>query len=278
MKNFSTTLLERSNVAISGASGYGRQTLVFLHGLGGDQRMWHLIAPAFEDQYRIVLLDLLGAGNSDLHAYSPATHGTLDGHANNLLGVMRTLGLHDAVFVGHSVGAIIGILAAIREPWRFAKLVLISPSARFLNETGYTGGFEQADSNELLGAMEGDYYGWSHSMAPVMMGQAEPPELVPELTNSFGRTHPEIARHVAHVTFLSDCCAALPLLTTPTLIVQSTYEVIAPLAVGQYINEHLADSRLVVVETDGHCPHLSAPKETLSAMYNFMHRELVVAR
>ena len=273
----STSTLERSNVTISGASGPGTQTIVFLHGLGGDQTMWRLLAPAFEDRYRVVLLDLIGAGKSDLAAYKPTTaHGTLAGHATDLLDVMSALALHDAIFVGHSVAAMIGVMAAVREPERFAKMVLISPSPRFINEGGYTGGFEQQDINELLGAMEADYHGWSQAISPVMMGKDERPELVLELTNSFVRTNPEIAKHFARVTFFSDTRTELGFLTIPTLVVQSAHDVIAPLAVGHYINEQLADSRLVVVETGGHCPHLSAPQETLRAMDHFLHRETVM--
>jgi len=230
------------------------------------------VVPAFEDRYQVVLLDLTGAGKSDPAAYGHASHATLEDHASDLLGVMSALALHDAVFVGHSVGAMIGVLAAVREPQRFAKMVLISPSPRFLSAAGYAGGFEQKDINELLTGMERDSHGWSHGFAPVMMGQDERPELVMELTNSFVRTNPEIARHFARVTFFSDARAELGFLTIPTLIVQSAHDVIAPLAVGHFINEQLAGSRIVVVETGGHCPHLSAPQKTLSAMDNFLHR------
>ena len=271
MTNSSTAVLERSNVTISGITGPTAQTIVFLHGLGGDQHDWHLVAPAFEDRYRVVVLDLIGAGKSDQSAYRPtAAHSTLAGHATDLLGVLSALALHDVVFVGHSVAAMIGVIAAVREPQRFAKMVLISPSPRFINEKGYAGGFEQQDINELLGAMESDYRGWSQGFAPVMMGQHERPELVLELTNSFLRTNPAIAKHFARVTFFSDTRTELGFLTIPTLIVQSAHDVIAPLAVGHYLQEQLADSRLVVVATNGHCPHLSAPRETLAALDAFL--------
>ncbi len=276
MKPSPASVLERSNASISGASGPGTQTIVFLHGLGGDQLDWRLVAPAFEDRYQVVVLDLIGAGKSDLAAYSAATHATLDAHATDLLSVMSALALHDAVFVGHSVGAMIGVLAAVREPQRFAKMVLVSPSPRFLNETGYAGGFEKQDINELLEAMEADYNGWSHGFAPVMIGQHAPAELVMGLTNSFVRSNPEIVKHFARVTFFSDTRAELGFLTIPTLIVQSARDIIAPLAVGHYINEQLADSRMVVIDTNGHCPHLSAPQETLSAVNKFLHLETVV--
>ena len=274
--NISTTmLLERSNVTITGATGPNKPAVVFLHGLGGDQSDWRLVAPALEADYQVVLLDLIGAGQSDQHAYQPTnTHSTLDGHATDLLEVLGALALHDVVFVGHSVAAMIGVIAAVREPQRFAKMVLISPSPRFINEAGYAGGFEHQDINELLAAMESDYHGWSRGFAPVMMGAGERPELVLELTNSFMRTNPAIAQHFARVTFFSDTRTELGFLTIPTLIVQSAHDVIAPLAVGHYINEQLADSRMVVVETSGHCPHLSAPQETLSALDNFLRHEL----
>ena len=222
----------------------------------------------------MVVLDLIGAGKSDLAAYKADTaHGTLDGHATDLLGVMSALALHDVVFVGHSVAAMVGVIAAVREPERFAKMVLVSPSPRFINESGYAGGFGQKDINELLAAMEADYNGWSRGFAPVMMGSNERPELVLELTNSFMRTNPAIAKHFARVTFFSDTRTELGFLTIPTLILQSAHDVIAPLAVGYYINEQLADSRLVVIKTGGHCPHLSASRETLSAIDDFLHHE-----
>ena len=269
-----SSILERSNVTISGVSGPTARTIVFLHGLGGDQNDWRLVAPAFEAQYQVVLLDLIGAGKSDLSAYGPQTHGTLNGHASDLLDVLSALALHDVVFVGHSVAAMIGVIAAVREPQRFAKMVLVSPSPRFINDKGYNGGFEQKDINELLAAMEADYHGWSHGFAPVMMGQHEAPELVMGLTNSFVRTNPEIAKHFARVTFFSDTRTELGFLTIPTLIVQSAHDVIAPLAVGHYINEQLADSRMAVIETGGHCPHLSAPQQTIGAMGDFLHHEM----
>ena len=270
-----TDILERSNVTISGASGPGTPAMVFLHGLGANQASWRLLVPHFETKYQVVQLDLVGAGGSDLAQYSRERHGELAGHADDLLDVLRTLALYDVVFVGHSVGAMIGVIAAAREPQRFQKMVLISPSPRFINEQGYAGGFEQQDVNELLAAMEADYHGWSRGIAPVMMGADESPELVMELTNSFVRTNPEIARHFARVTFLSDTRAELAFLTTPTLVVQSAHDVIAPLAVGHYINEQLADSRIAVIETGGHCPHLSAPQQTLSSIDAFLKQDLL---
>ena len=272
-----TTILERSNVTISGASGPGIPAMVFLHGLGADQASWRLLAPHFEPDHQVVQLDLVGSGGSQLNEYSRERHGELAGHASDLLDVLRTLALYDVVFVGHSVGAMIGVIAAGREPQRFKKMVLISPSPRFINEKGYAGGFEQKDINELLAAMDADYHGWSQGISPVMMGADESPELVMELTNSFVRTNPEIARHFARVTFLSDTRAELALLTTPTLVVQSAHDVIAPLAVGHYINEQLADSRIQVIETGGHCPHLSAPQQTLAAIDAFVKQDLLPA-
>lgn len=270
-----TAILERSNVTISGASGPGTPAMVFLHGLGADQASWRLLVPHFEPAYQIIQFDLVGAGGSQLSHYNRERHGNLAGHADDLLDVLRTLALHDVVFVGHSVGAMIGVIAAVREPQRFRKMVLISPSPRFINEKGYAGGFEQKDINELLAAMDADYHGWSRGISPVMMGADESPELVMELTNSFVRTNPEIARHFARVTFLSDTRAELGFLTMPTLVVQSAHDVIAPLAVGHYLNEQLADSRIAVIETGGHCPHLSAPQQTLAAIDGFLHAEAV---
>ncbi|WP_223653098.1 alpha/beta fold hydrolase [Hymenobacter psoromatis] len=260
--------VRRNNVTITGAAG-DAPVIIFLHGLGSDQSSWRRLAPAFEDRYRVVCLDLVGAGKSEAAAYDYAHYGSLRAHAADLLAVLRELGLYNVAFVGHSVSAIIGVLAAVAEPARFSRLVLLAPSPRFVNAEGYAGGFEQKDISELLAAMEQDYQGWSRGIAPVMMGPNNH-ELIMELTNSFFQTNPAIAQHFARVTFLADHRADLPLLTTPCLILQCAHDVIAPLSVGIYLHEHLANSQLVVIDTPGHCAHLTAPAQTLNEIEDFL--------
>jgi len=259
--------IKRNNVKVLGR---GTRTLLMAHGYGCDQNMWRLITPAFQDEYRVVLFDHVGAGHSDATAYSRTRHGTLRGYAQDVLEICRELDLRDAIFVGHSVSAMIGVLAAIEEPSRFEKLILIGPSPCYLNEGDYVGGFSRDDIEGLLESLDSNYLGWSSAMAPAIMGNPERPELGEELTNSFCRTDPEIARHFARVTFLSDNRADLPRLRTPSLILQCSQDVLAPLAVGEYLHRALADSQLRVLNATGHCPHLSAPEETIAAMKAYL--------
>ncbi|MDP9160193.1 MAG: alpha/beta hydrolase [Acidobacteriota bacterium] len=257
------SVFKRNNVK---SSGRGTKPMIFAHGYGCDQNMWRLITPAFEDDYKIVLFDHVGAGNSDLQAFSRNKYSTLDGYALDVLEICSELGLQNVIFVGHSVSAIIGILAAVREPDRFDKLILIGPSACYLNDGDYRGGFTREDIDELLACIDRNYLGWSAAMAPVIMGNPNRPELAAELSNSFCRTDPEIAKHFATVTFLSDNRPDLPKLKTPSLILQCSVDAIAPLSVGQYIHRHLMNSLFTLLKATGHCPHLSAPEETISAM------------
>jgi len=244
--------------------------MLFAHGFGCDQHMWRFVVPAFEDDYRVLLFDHIGAGQSDLAAYDPGRHNSLHGYADDVLAICRELDLADVVFVGHSVSAMIGVLAAIKEPGRFAKLVLIGPSPCYINDGDYVGGFSREDIEGLLDAMDSNYLGWSSVMAPTIMGNAERPELGAELTNSFCRTNPEIARQFARVTFLSDNRADLPKLAAPALILQCSADPIAPETVGRYMHHALADSRLFVMQATGHCPNLSAPAETVAAIKAFL--------
>ncbi|GAB2466360.1 hydrolase [Hymenobacter qilianensis] len=260
-------VLKRNNVRISGA---GSQAMVFVHGFGCNQRMWRLVAPAFEAHYQVILLDLVGAGQSDLTAYDPARYSSLAAHAEDIREVLRTLNLSDVVFVGHSVSAMIGVLAAIQEPALFSRLVLVAPSPRYLNDAGYTGGFEATDIEELLETMDNNYLGWSAAITPMIMGHADRPVLTEELNNSFCNTDPTIARHFARVTFLSDNRADLSLVRTPTLILQCAYDALAPLAVGGFLHQHIPHSQLVVLDTSGHCPHLSAPEATIKAIKAYL--------
>ena len=263
------TVLQRNHVQVSGT---GTQPMLFAHGFGCDQRMWRLVAPAFEDDYRIVLFDHVGAGRSDLGAYRRARYGRLEGYAEDVLEICEALDLTDVVYVGHSVSAMIGVLAAIRDPGRFASLVLVGPSPRYVNDGDYVGGFSREDIDGLLDFLDSNHLGWSQAMAPTIMGNPDRPDLGEELTNSFCRTDPDIARHFARVTFLSDNRADLPKLGVPSLILQCAEDAIAPAAVGEYVHRHLADSRLVQMKATGHCPNLSAPEETIAAMRAFLRK------
>ena len=246
------------------------QPMVFAHGYGCDQNMWRFVAPRFEDRFRVVLFDHVGAGASDLATYDPDRYATLEGYADDVVEICRGLELEDVVFVGHSVSAMIGVLAAERAPELFSKLVLVGPSPRYIDDEGYVGGFGEDDISDLLESLESNYLGWSSAMAPVIMGNPDRPELGEELTASFCRTDPENARRFARATFLSDNRDDLAKVETPTLVVQCSNDVIAPVAVGEYVAATMPNASLVVLDATGHCPNLSAPEETTVAMKSFL--------
>jgi sigma-B regulation protein RsbQ len=260
-------VLARNNVVVSGRPD--GQVLLFAHGFGCDQSMWRAVAPAFEAGHRVVLFDLVGAGRSDVSAYDRERYGTLHGYADDVLEICAALDLRDVVYVGHSVSATIGVLAAAAEPDRFAKLVLVSPSPSFIDDGDYVGGFSREDIEGLLESLDSNYLGWSAAMAPLIAGP-DHPQAGTELANSFCRTDPAIARHFARVTFLSDNRADLARIRTPALVLQCSDDALAPESVGRYVHERLAGSRLVMMEATGHCPNLSAPAETVAAIKAFL--------
>lgn len=250
--------------------GEGPVTLVFAHGFGCDQTMWRFIVPAFQQRYRIVLFDLVGSGNSDLSAYDYQKYGTLQGYADDLIEIVDHFTSGPVVFVGHSVSATIGMLASITRPGQFAAQVWVGPSPCYINDGDYVGGFTAADIEGLLETLESNYLGWSSTMAPAIMGAPDQPELAQELTNSFCRTDPDIAKHFARVTFLSDHRAEVAGVHSPTLILQCSDDLIAPLSVGDFLHRTLPRGTLRIIDNVGHCPHLSAPSDSVSAMQQFL--------
>ena len=265
-------VLARHNVRVTGA---GLQPMIFAHGFGCDQNMWRFVAPAFEQEYKTVLFDYVGAGRSDLSAYDKRKYNTLHGYASDVLDICRALTLSNVIFVGHSVSAMIGALAAIKEPHRFDRLVMVAPSPRYVNDEGYVGGFGREDIEGLLESLDTNYLGWSSAMAPVIMGNPDRPELGEELSNSFCRTDPAIAAQFARVTFLSDNRNDLAQISVPTLVLQCSDDVIAPPPVGAYLRDHIPHSRLVNLAATGHCPNLSAPVETIAAIRGFLAETVV---
>ena len=255
--------VERNNVRVSGE---GVQAMVFAHGFGCDQNMWRHVAPQFEGDFKTVLFDAVGAGQSDLSAYDSEKYASLTGYADDLIEILRELDLARTIFVGHSVSAMIGVLASLKAPDLFAKLILIGPSPRYIDDDGYVGGFGSAQIDELLAFLDDNPMAWSQAMAPAIIGNSDRPELGQELTESFCRTDPAIAKAFARTTFMSDNRADLPKVTTPTLILQCSDDIIAPLEVGQYVHGQIACSDLVVLDATGHCPNLSAPDEVTAAI------------
>jgi sigma-B regulation protein RsbQ len=263
-----TQIRARNNIRESGRPD-GRP-IVFAHGFGCSQEAWRLVVPFFETDYRVILFDNVGVGGSDLAAYDRAKYDSLHGYADDVVEIFQALDLDDAVFVGHSVGSMVGVLAANHDPSRFGALVLVGPSPRYVNEGDYVGGFEQTDIDGLIDSLDANYLGWSHTMAPVIMGNPDRPELGEELEELFCRVDPAIARQFARVTFLSDNRRDLEEVRVPTLVVQNSDDVIAPDSVGRYVHARIPGSTLTVLEATGHVPNLSEPAELAAAILDFV--------
>lgn len=261
------SILHRNNVMTRGT---GQRAMVFAHGFGCDQNMWRLVAPAFEDDFRVVLFDHVGCGKSDLSAYRREKYSDLSGYADDLVGICRELAIGGGVFVGHSVSAMVGALASLKAPELFRELILIGPSPRYIDNGDYIGGFSQAQIEELLDFLDDNHMGWSAAMGPVIMGNPDRPELSEELVNSFCRTDPEIAKAFARVTFTSDNRKDLPKVVARSLVIQCREDVIAPQRIGEYVRDALPNGDMVVIDATGHCPNLSAPDQVIKAIRDFV--------
>jgi sigma-B regulation protein RsbQ len=263
------TIRARNNVHIRGT---GTRPMLLAHGFGCDQSMWRYVAPAFEEDFRVHLFDYVGSGKSDWDAYRSERYRTLEGYAQDVVDIVQAYDLHDVVFVGHSVSSVIGMLASLRLPGRFSRLVMVGPSPCYVNDaqSGYVGGFERADIEGLLDLMEKNYVGWAAYLAPVVMKNPDSPELVQELQASFCATDPRVTREFARTTFLSDNRQDLERVDVPSLILQCSDDAVAPDAVGEYLHRHLRGSRLARMKATGHCPHMSHPAETIALIKEYL--------
>ncbi|QPP05653.1 alpha/beta hydrolase [Streptomyces bathyalis] len=264
-------VLSRNNVVITGR-GDG-PVLMLANGFGCDQNMWRLVTPELARHFKIVQFDHVGTGQSDVSAWSEERYSALDAYAEDILEICHELDLGPLVLVGHSVSAVFAVLAAAWEPGLFEKLILLTPSPRYIDDAGYRGGFSAEDIDELLESLDSNYLGWSESLAPVVMGNPERPELAEELSNSFCRIDPAIARVFARATFLSDNRADLGRVSVPTRVIDVAQDVIAPREVGQFVHESIPGSELVTLDAVGHCPQLSAPAATTEAIAGFAARD-----
>ncbi len=250
--------------------GKGHQPMIFAHGYGCDQKMWRFITPEFENEYKIVLFDHTGSGNSDESAYDFEKYDSLQGYAQDIIEICDELKLSNIIFVGHSVSCMIGVLAAIQRPQLFDKLILIGPSPCYINQDSYNGGFSREDIEDMIDTLESNYLGWSSHITPVIAGHPEKPEHSTELHNSFCRMNPEIAKHFAKVTFMGDNREDLKKVTVPSLIIQCNPDLISQKEVGMFVHENLQNSTFRQIEVPGHIPHLTNPVATIDAIRQFL--------
>jgi sigma-B regulation protein RsbQ len=263
-----TEIGQRNNVQVFGK---GQRTLMMAHGFGCDQNMWRFLVPEFADDYRLVLFDYVGSGQSELQAFSTQRYGSLEGYARDVLDICKDLSLEDITFIGHSVSGTIGLIASLEAPERFLNLVMVCPSPCFLDfPPHYYGGFSREDLSDLIDLMDKNYIGWASYLAPLVMGPSSPEKLVGELSGSFCSTDPVVAKAFAEATFFSDHRHLLPNALHPVLILQSRNDSLADMTVGQYMHEHLPDSTFRVLDADGHCTHMTHPELVASAIRGFL--------
>lgn len=263
------TISKQFNISNSGLT---ESPMLFAHGYGCDQSMWNLITPHFSKDHRVVTFDFMGMGKSDSSLYKKEERQSLDSYADDIIKICQDLNLKNVIFVGHSVSTMIGVLAAIKAPQYFSKLILIAPSPCYINRPGYEGGFERAQVEQLLESISTDFLSWARAMAPMIMGRPDQPELGKELVNTFCKANPNILRDFAYATFLSDNRDDLSLVKIPTLILQCAQDIIAPEAVGRYVHNQISGSQIKFLSATGHCPHVSSPGETIDAIQTYLNQ------
>lgn len=263
------TVLRRNNVTVHGAQG---AFMVYAHGFGCDHTMWARVAKQFTTTHRVVLFDYVGSGRSDIRAFDGERYGTLDGYVQDLLDVCDALELTSGVsFVGHSVSCSVGLLASVRRPRLFDRLILLGPSPSFLNHRPeYEGGFEREDLEGLLALMDQNYMGWANYLAPVVAGPDGAGTVSAELSDSFCSTDPVSARVFAQTTFFADNRDDLQYVKTPSLILQHRNDALAPLSVGSYMHERLVGSELEILDVAGHCAHMTHPDLVVAAIRRYL--------
>ncbi|EYU44463.1 hypothetical protein ABFS82_08G055600 [Erythranthe guttata] len=248
---------EAHNVRVVGS---GQLTIVLAHGFGTDQSVWKHLVPHLVEEYRVVLYDNMGAGTTNPDYFDFDRYSTLEGYAYDVIAILEELRIQSCVYVGHSVSAMIGVIASVTRPELFSKIITVSASPRYLNDPDYYGGFEEEDIVQLFDAMGSNYKSWCAGWAPLAVGGDMESLAVQEFSRTLFNMRPDIALSVAQTIFYSDVRPLLGHVTVPCHVIQSVKDLAVPVVVSEYLHQNLGgDSIVEVMSTDGHLPQLSSP-------------------
>lgn len=262
-------IIKRNNISIEG-NLRSSKAIIFANGFGTDQSVWNNVKAKFTNEYKIILYDKTGAGTGHPEYYTTERYSTLNGYAEDLLEICAALNLRKTYYAGHSVSGMIGLIASTKDPELFSKLVIIGSSPRYLNAPGYTGGFEPEELTKMYHEIRSNYYNWANGFSKTVTRNEDKPLLREGIAHSILSLRPDIALHAAQAIFESDYRSLLPQIVHDVLILQTARDPAVPEDVGLYLKNHIAKSQLIMIDTEGHFPHLSAHEEVADAIKTFI--------
>ena len=255
--------------------GRGEHTVVFGHGFGTTQLAWDPQVEILKKRCRVVTFNHAGATEQTIAAYQPSRHSRYEGFAEDLLGIGDEFDLQGATYVGHSMGAMIGVIAACAEPSMFSGMVLIGGSARYIRDaaTGYAGTTEQ-EVAELLGGMTKNYVEWANGFSSVAMANPDKPDLAANFATALKTLRPDLAVEVLRSAFYSDYrteAEQYGRLGLPTLLLQTKSDIAVPLAAAEWLAKATGGD-LHLIDAEGHFPHIAAPDAVARELSTFLDR------
>lgn len=237
--------------------------ILLVHGLAGSWRNWLENIPALADQHRVVAIDLPGFGESPL----PRQPISMSGYGEVVAAVARNLELGPATtLVGHSMGGLVSVEAALGAPESFGQLCLVA-SAGITNlktqrrQKEVTRGLMRAFQPFASLKPERGFRRPRLRAARFAGVIAHPDRLDPEILwelAAYGLRAPGLLQ-AAYALAGHDLRERLGELGQPTLLIWGTRDLLVPVAVGRSFRKRIPDSDLVVLSDTGHMIQMERP-------------------
>jgi sigma-B regulation protein RsbQ len=251
--------------------------LVLGHGVGGRPIDWQPLVEALRDRFRVITFAQAGSLDADPDLFEPTRHCSLLGFADDLGALCAELGLRNLCFVGHSLAACAGALAAIGDPDLIARMVMLNGSACYISdaEQGYIGGFTSEQVDQILSQMRTDYAAWAAGFGQLIIGEGRSPHESREFVRVLRRLNPQVTATCLEATFRGDFRALMGRLAVPTLVLQSVNDPAVPIEAAEWLAETIPDARLQLLPSPGHFPHVVDPQMVLAAIEPFLDEALI---
>jgi pimeloyl-ACP methyl ester carboxylesterase len=231
-----------------------KDSLVFIHGAGGNWTSWYLQRDYFSRDFNCFIMELPGHGAAQGQGAQE-----VKSYALWIMGALEELEVTNPFLIGHSMGGAVAMDLALRFPTLSKGLVLVGTGAKL------------RVLPHILDEIKEDFPHAVESVCEITFAKNAPKEMLRVATAEMLKTSPDVLHGDFSACDRFDIMEEVGGIDAPTLIICGDQDALTPIKYSRYLAERIAGSRLEVIEGAGHMVMLERPEQFNKKVELFLH-------